>query len=107
MKTGRSTWITRTAAVIGLVGGLGGTAGATVLVAGTFPGGLTSYGEARCVVTNFGTANVLVKSVELRSSSGSVLDDSGTGWTIQPGYTLTVAMVPTDYASPSSCVFDL
>jgi len=107
MKRHRSMGITATAAMLALVGGLAGTARATILSAGPFPGGFTSVGIVRCMVTNAGKTDVLVKSVELRNVVGAVLDTGLSGLTISPGYTFAVASAFTDVYSPASCVFDL
>ena len=107
METHRSMGIRTMAAMLALVGGLAGTARATVLVAGTFPGGATSIGFVRCMVTNAGKTDLVVKSVELRSPTGFVIDTGLSGFTMSPGYTLAVASSDTNSNSPTSCVFDL
>jgi hypothetical protein len=99
--------ITATAAMLALIGGLAGNARATILSAGPFPGGSTSVGFARCMVTNAGNTDVLVKSVELRDPAGAVITTGLSGITISPGYTLSVASSSMDPATPASCVFDL
>ena len=103
----RGSRISMVAAVAGLVVGLGGIGHATVLSAGPFPGGYSSYGEVRCMLSNTSSKPVVVNSVALFSAGGAVLDDSGTGWTVWPGSTFTLALASLDQASPSACKFDL
>ena len=103
----RGSRISMVAAVAALVGGLGGIGHATVLSAGPFPGGYSSFGEVRCMVSNTSSKPVVVNSVALLSAGGAVLDDSGTGLTVWAGDTFTLALSSMDPNSPSSCKFDL
>ena len=107
MGTDGSMGITTIPAVLALVGGLSGMASATILSAGGFPGGATSAGIARCMITNTGKTGVVVNSVELRNAAGGVIDTGLSGFTVAAGYTLAVASALLDPAAPTSCVFDL
>jgi hypothetical protein len=99
-------WITKAAAVAALVGGLGGVARATILSAGGFPGANVSTGMAKCVLTNAGTRDVMVKAVTLFDASGVVLVQQQ-GSIVPPGHTSLFANVSMLNTSASSCTFDV
>jgi hypothetical protein len=106
MKNRRSTWITKAAAVVALVGGLGGVARATTLVAGGFPGENYDAGFAACVVTNAGPRDVEVAQTMFDGPFGTVLEHTE-GWIVHPGQTRTSAFVSFASWKPSACTFDV
>jgi hypothetical protein len=106
MNNRRSMWITKAAAVAALVGGLGGVARATILVAGGFPGENFNTGFAECAVTNTGTRDVVVSQSMFDGPGGSVLEQA-TGWIVHPGQTRVSQSVSFASANPSACTFDV
>jgi hypothetical protein len=108
MKTHRSRWIMKAAAAAALVGGLGGVAGATTLVAGGFPGAdFYNQGSAQCVVTNLGIRDVQVTATMYDGPFGTVLDQES-GWVVHPGQTRASVSVPFDNSGrPCGCTFDV
>jgi hypothetical protein len=95
-----------TAAAAALLAGLGTAAQATILIAGGLPGGFTSYGDARCIVTNGGPNDVLLNSAKLLDMWGNTLSGT-TDYVIPAGHTFSAAYSSFDPWAPGSCVFDV
>lgn len=108
MTNRRSGWITKAAAVAALVGGLGGAAHASILVAGGFPGeDFYNAGAAQCVITNLGTRDVVVNVSMYDGSAGALLEQQN-GWIVHPGQTrTTVSVAFANNSLPSGCTFDV
>jgi hypothetical protein len=103
----RNKWIAKAAALVGLVGGLAGTADATMLSAGGFPTGAFT-GIAYCVLTNDGIRDVTVNSMHMYD--GATGNDEylvDTPQVVNPGKTLQIDFLWSNFGHPNSCTFDV
>jgi hypothetical protein len=108
MKNRSNMWTTKAAAVVALVGGLGGVAGATVLSAGGFPGDNFNTGLASCQVSNTGTRDVEVRSASLFDVSGTAVGNPINGAIVHPGQTREVVSASAGvFGIPAACSFDV
>src|SRR5262245_24632342 len=102
-----NTWIAKVAAVVGLVGGLGRAADATVLSAGGFPIGPFS-GTAYCVVTNDGVRDVTLNDMHMYDGeTGNDEQPLSAPKVVPPGHTYQETFLWSAFGHPNSCTFDV
>jgi hypothetical protein len=103
----RTKWIAKAAALVGLVGGLAGTADATVLSAGGFPTGPFD-GEAYCVLTNDGVRDVTINGMHMYDgATGNDEQSLSIPTVVPPSHTLQLNFLWSYLGRPNSCTFDV